>query len=381
MDIPRANHLFSTTLSQAIDEVQTVLYPNALPPIVPCILTLEPKSDKEEKVKVLSKGSGQITVERGYGDTVAIEHSVGATIADYNAPDYLNEMADAVEAAVEAVDNAVEQLESAAESMVTLDDEQALTNKDLSDPSNTFPSFEVPSDGWISTEEEWTYGTADSPTFTFTIDGDLTGKYSPGMRVKLTQSTGGTKYFIITRVQHSAGTTTITVYGGTDYTLNDEAIDAPHFSTQKAPHGFPLDPAKWTVEVVNTTNVSQSSPTVGTWYNLGSIALDIPIGVWKVGYQALFSFTAGGINNLGQIRATLSTANNSESHNARTSEIAVQTTSTSSLRLSITKDFPIALTSKTPHYLNAVVINGTMSGINFRGNDTPTTVRAVSAYL
>lgn len=41
-------------------------------------------------------------------------------------------------------------------------------------------------DGWIPAEETWTYASADDPTFTFTISGDKTGKYSVGMKIKLT---------------------------------------------------------------------------------------------------------------------------------------------------------------------------------------------------
>jgi len=72
-------------------------------------------------------------------------------------------------------------------------------------------------DGWRAAGETWTYASADDPTFTFTISGDKTSKYSPGMRIKLTQTT--VKYFIITAVSYSAPNTTVTVYGGTDYDL------------------------------------------------------------------------------------------------------------------------------------------------------------------
>ena len=94
--------------------------------------------------------------------------------------------------------------------------------------------------GWTPALETWTYASADDPTYTFTISGDLTDKYSAGMRIKLTQTTA--KYFIITKVAYSSPNTTITVYGGTDYDLANATITNPYYSVVKAPQGFPLDP-------------------------------------------------------------------------------------------------------------------------------------------
>lgn len=87
-------------------------------------------------------------------------------------------------------------------------------------------------DGWVDASETWTYSSADGPTGVFTVAADVTGKYSPGMRVKLTQTT--VKYFIITAVStFTGGNTTITVYGGTDYTLANAAISANYYSTAR----------------------------------------------------------------------------------------------------------------------------------------------------
>src|SRR6185503_19345707 len=94
--------------------------------------------------------------------------------------------------------------------------------------------------GWIPAAETWTYASADSPTFTFTITGDKTGKYSAGMRIKLTQTTA--KYFLITAVSYSAPNTTVTVYGGTDYTLANAAITLPFYAIVQSPFGFPRSP-------------------------------------------------------------------------------------------------------------------------------------------
>lgn len=166
---------------------------------------------------------------------------------------------------------------SSSQTLVGLTSSDTLTNKTL-----TSPLINDTWDGWISANETWTYASADDPTFTFTITGDKSAKYSAGMRIKLTQTTA--KYFIITKVAVSTDTT-ITVYGGTDYDLANAAITSPYYSTQKAPHGFPLDPTKWTVTTTDTTLRSQASPTADTWYNLGSVTMSLPIGIWNSSYQ------------------------------------------------------------------------------------------------
>lgn len=162
-------------------------------------------------------------------------------------------------------------------------------------------------EGWVEAgfdtltgSETWTYASADAPTFTFTVPGDVTGKYHPGMRVKLTQTT--VKYFIITASSYSSPNTTITVYGGTDYVLANAAITNNYVSNVKAPQGFPLSPTKWT-ETGGSTS-TQATPTSGTTYNVGGNIV-LPIGVWDVtwrgmGYaysaSALYMYLRGGLN-------------------------------------------------------------------------------------
>jgi hypothetical protein len=82
-------------------------------------------------------------------------------------------------------------------------------------------------------------------------------------RVRLLQ--GSVKYFIVTGVSYSSPSTTLTLYGGTDYDLANSPIIEPYFSMAKAPFGFPLDEAKWRVESLVTSDSSQASPAAGTW--------------------------------------------------------------------------------------------------------------------
>lgn len=87
--------------------------------------------------------------------------------------------------------------------------------------------------GWIA-GEAWTYVSAT----TFSVAADVTAKYSKGDRIKLTQTT--VKFFYVVGVSaFSGGITTITVTGGSDYTLANAAISSPFYSKVQTPNGFP----------------------------------------------------------------------------------------------------------------------------------------------
>jgi hypothetical protein len=240
----------------------------------------------------------------------------------------------------------------------------------LNDQTVTF----YPIDGWLAAGETWTYASADDPTFTLTISGDKTGKYSPGMRIKLTQTT--VKYFIITGVSYGSPNTTITIYGGTDYDLANATITSPFFSVQKAPLGFPLNPAKWAVVVTDNQTRSQSSPVEGTWYNIGSTSITVPIGSWYVEYTLIPLINCSGTNS--SLYLTLSTANNSETN---TDFTRIQYAgAANAIGVSITAREMLTLAAKTAYYLNAKA--GTAStSIYFYGALAPTNLRAISAYL
>lgn len=238
----------------------------------------------------------------------------------------------------------------------------------------------VGADGW-AVADAMTYASADSPTFTMTCSGDQTGKYFAGMRIKLTQTT--VKYFIITKVEYSSSTT-ITLYGGTDYTLANAAISDPYYSSAKAPAGFPLDPAKWTVETTDTSNRSQSNPTQNSWYNLNSLSISIPIGCWLVNYQVIvesYDDSAGSI----AVQAALSTANNSASDAALVSRGQGNwgSQADSDLKETLSRSKYLTLTAKTVYYLNARVTHAGAGSwtVQFRGDEGTTIIRAVCSYL
>jgi hypothetical protein len=85
-------------------------------------------------------------------------------------------------------------------------------------------------DGWQDAAETWTYASAT----TITVPSDATTKYAVGDKIKLTQS-ATVKYFYIVAV----AATTLTITGGSDYTLTNNTISSNFYSHQSSPLGFP----------------------------------------------------------------------------------------------------------------------------------------------
>lgn len=267
--------------------------------------------------------------------------------------------------------------DAAADYLVTYDASAATSKKVLlSVLASVLSAVGIPSDGWVAAGETWTYASADDPTYTFTISGDKTAKYQAGMRIKWTQTT--VRYAIITKVAYSAPNTTITLYGGADYDLDNAAISNPYYSPVKCPFGFPMDPAKWTVEYTDTSLRTQATPTTDTWYNINTAKLDIPIGAWRVSYKvAAHPSDSGSTGWLCQ--TTLSTANNSASDADFTTYFYAGPHTDYIDTHYVEKH--VTLTSKTSYYLNTLVTNAGLDNLYNRNDKAKLFIRAVCAYL
>jgi hypothetical protein len=93
--------------------------------------------------------------------------------------------------------------------------------------------------GWIpvtiaGVAETWTYNSVSGILGTVTVATDATTRFQKGDKIKFTQS-ATVKYFYITAVT----STTITITGGTDYTLTNSAISNIFLSRIENPFGFP----------------------------------------------------------------------------------------------------------------------------------------------
>lgn len=89
--------------------------------------------------------------------------------------------------------------------------------------------------GWVSAGETWTR----TSNTTFTISGDLTGKYRKGHKIRWKDG-GSYEYAYIEIVSHAAGTTTVTLNAGTDYAMAAATITENYYSAAELPFGFPV---------------------------------------------------------------------------------------------------------------------------------------------
>lgn len=248
--------------------------------------------------------------------------------------------------------------------------------------------------GWNPLGEDLVYVSVDDPTGVVKVEGkDITDKLSVGMRLRFTNG-GNVINAIITAITFSVDTT-ITFLHEIDpadsqalYLLTNSAITLPYFSSQKAPYGFPMSPAKWTVEKLDTSRRQQTNPSNLTWYNLGTTncQLSIPIGVWNVSYGVQVGASGGGVATDISVYVTLSTANNSEVSKRHTASNYSRYLSNgdggTALNAYLGRDFLLTLTSKTLYYLNGAVYATTAQpDLSFFGNDNTTVISATCAYL
>lgn len=219
----------------------------------------------------------------------------------------------------------------------------------------------------------------DDPTYVMKIAGvDWTAKLTLGMRIKWTQN-GTVRYGIITKLSFSTHTY-ITIYGGTDYDMLNSTtypITNCFVSNAKAPHGFPLNPDKWTIETADTGNRSQANPVAGTWYNITELNTSLPIGSWKV--SVLGDLAGVNATNAFDVYVTLSTANNSATDAEMTSMWYQDNTGT--FVNSFYREKIITVTSKTPYYVNIKTPTANATSIALRGDLATSVFRIVCAYL
>ena len=224
-----------------------------------------------------------------------------------------------------------------------------------------------------------TLGTADDPIFPLVFAGvDLTSILWPGMKVRWTQN-GTVRYGIIHAVAFSTNTT-IQVYGGSDYNVDNSTtypISDFYYSPAKAPKGFPLDPTKWDYIYSNTGDIDIGALTNPNWGNFFSVA--VPIGIWLPEYSCCFE-PYDTATTYYSVWSTLSTANNSESDIDATYFTNGPVVATPYIAMGRKKSAPIILAAKTTYYFNGKASRNT-SQFLIRGGTIPTKLVFRNVYL
>lgn len=118
----------------------------------------------------------------------------------------------------------------------------AISGSKLADNSIDLEAKSSLDTGWREVTDSWVYASAT----TITVPTDATTKYSVGDKIRLTQTT--VKYFYVTAV----AATTLTITGGSDYTLANAAISDVSYSKAQSPLSFPKS-FNWTPTWTNLT--------------------------------------------------------------------------------------------------------------------------------
>ena len=242
--------------------------------------------------------------------------------------------------------------------------------------------------GWNPDAETWVYHNVDDPTGYFKIEGkDVSANYSVGWRIMFTNG-GNVIKGIITAITYSAPNTIITFLHEIDptdsqalYLLTNSAITENYFSPHKAPLGFPMSPAKWSVIKTDTTVRAQSNPTAATWYNLGTFSCTVPIGIWSLMYKASpYCKKAGTFYD---VFTTLSTGNNTESDVRYSANFATGVAGTTQVEIrgTVEQEHIVTVASKTVYYLNTKSLQSGGTNIGNRNDYTAARIRATCAYL
>lgn len=200
-------------------------------------------------------------------------------------------------------------------------------------------------------------------------------------------------YAIITKTAFSTNTTlTVQVPEGCTIPTTG-GVSAVSYSTQKVPYLFPAQRGKWRVYTLVKANAIQSSPTGTTWYNLGPTSgtsgghqLNVPVGDWRLGYEAsTYAGRSGSSDGLG-IQTTLSTANNSETDPDMTSRVYMSVASavSGSVNGTVKREKDYTLSASAIYYMNNRV--GTVGAAadiqtNVSGVSGDTVIYGDNAYL
>lgn len=327
-------NFYQSALTSDITDVATDIFIDTVPSVSEGILVIDPDSAANREIIYYTSKTGTKVVcpanGRGYDSSTAAAHSGGTKVIMAPVADWFNMLRTG-------------QLGSA----------------DMRG-------------GWLGAAETWTYASFASTVGTITVPSDATTKYSAGMKIRISQSTGGTKYGIITKV----ASTLLTVYFGTDYTLNNEAISSPCYSVQKSPYGFPIDPAKWTVTATSSSDRTTTSATYATLTD----TITIPIGCWLFKTKISMRGISGSTSSL-VAQITMSSDASTETNpkmtvvnfhraDGATQEIAGHTATASSY-ITLAASTTFTMMGKTN--AESIVVTGSLG--------TPTVFEAVCAYL
>jgi hypothetical protein len=239
--------------------------------------------------------------------------------------------------------------------------------------------------GWLAIAIIPTLQSSDAPNYVLRFNADMTALLAVGQKIKLTQH-GAVKYFFIMAVSSFfGGNTDVTVYGGTDYVIENTGtypVTVPYFSTHQAPFGFPLDESKWIITYSSDVSKDVSSPNA-SYKQFGDINITLPIGLWKVKLKAVLNIEKSPTFYTGAY-LSFSTSTSSVSNADFTTFQYFDFGGGNGNRAMYTpfnSEYLISCAVKTVYYPIGRGYDTNISVLKFRGDFGRTLIKAVPAYL
>jgi hypothetical protein len=172
---------------------------------------------------------------------------------------------------------------NASETEVTwLKDVDAGTGLSISRSSSGATLSLANNDGWMSSNDTWTYVSANS----FKISGvDRTSIFTKGTRVKLINNS--TTYYGVVISSSYSTDTTVTLAPNSDYSLANSAITNPYYSYEANPQGYPT----WFNYAPTFSGFSTNPSTVTSRFEITGTACTLSVEVDTGGTSNSTSFT------------------------------------------------------------------------------------------
>lgn len=186
-------------------------------------------------------------------------------------------------------------------------------------------------------------------------------------------------------IVHAIDAMTITIQTPEGCTIPTAGgISALHYSGVKSPYGFPSKKGKWILQAVSRVSASQSSPTSGTWYNIKSFNITLPIGSWVLGQEGTI-YASKAASTAVNVQRTLSTTTNSET----TPDLTVSGQSEGAsgqmtVLMHTSRQAPIDTATATVYYLNTRTNVASANSIGDQAGSSgfnSTKITAENAYL
>lgn len=190
---------------------------------------------------------------------------------------------------------------------------------------------------------------------------------------------GSTDYGIIQNVSYSTNTTIVVqVPEGNTISTASGGTSALAYASVKSPYGMPVQEGKWTLNVLGRTQASQAGAGATTWYQLGNIQMNVPIGEWALTYNV--STQQNGTSAGADISSTLATTSAAETDNATFTTYVSGTGS--SIGALLTKTGNVSLSVATNYFLNSRCVTALAANTLYnRGDQQTTLIQAKCAYL